>query len=332
MRGMELGERYRLVRPDEGLALRGLRVLIGGPESAPGVPARGNAGEIQVKLEGFLAYARHAKVELTRQVVALEGGNGESAGAGGAGGVIAGMCLWVAAAGKTAMLLAPSLSEYPGAAGAVEGAAMAALADAREAGVVLVQVMLEPADAAGKTVFSAAGLTQLATLTYMERRPPMQAPAFDLPGEFHLLSYAAATHGLFRDAIVRSYEQTLDCPQLSGVRELEDVIAGHKAVGPFDPNLWSVLMRGSEPVGCVLLSEIPARRALELVYLGLAPVVRGRGLGRGLMNRVLGIAVRRGFEIATLAVDAANGPAARLYRRCGYVSVAQRVALIKRLV
>ena len=50
-----------------------------------------------------------------------------------------------------------------------------------------------------------------------------------------------------------------------------------------------------------------------------------------LMQRVLAIASRRHFEVATLAVDAANVPAVRLYRRAGYVSVAQRVAMVKRL-
>jgi ribosomal protein S18 acetylase RimI-like enzyme len=96
--------------------------------------------------------------------------------------------------------------------------------------------------------------------------------------------------------------------------------------------LWGVLVDGAgKAMGCLLLGEIPARRCLELVYLGLVPEARGRGLGRILMQRVLGIASRRHFEVTTLAVDAANVPAVGLYRRCGYVSVAQRIAMIRRL-
>jgi ribosomal protein S18 acetylase RimI-like enzyme len=49
------------------------------------------------------------------------------------------------------------------------------------------------------------------------------------------------------------------------------------------------------------------------------------------MQRVLAIAARRHFDLATLAVDAGNGPAMKLYRRCGYSSVAQRVAMIRKL-
>jgi ribosomal protein S18 acetylase RimI-like enzyme len=244
-----------------------------------------------------------------------------------------GMCLWVPAPGKTAMLFGPSLSEFPESAAATQAAIGGALEDARAQGIVLVQAMMEPADGAGKTVFSAAGLMQLATLTYMERRPPMQVPqanTYELPSDLRLLPYEAATHPLFRQAIGASYQETLDCPAMSGLREIDDVIEGHKSVGLFDPQLWGVLVRWGKPVGCLLLAEIPARRGLELVYLGLAPEVRGQGLGRILMQRVMAIASRRHFEVATLAVDAANVPAVRLYRRCGYTSVAQRVAMIKK--
>jgi mycothiol synthase len=244
---------------------------------------------------------------------------------------IAGMSLWVPSPGRTAMMFAPGMSEYPQAAAATQAALTEAINDARGVGVVLVQAMLEHADAAGKTVFGGAGLTQLATLTYMERRPPMMPPSYELPAEFSLAAYEARTHADFATAIAESYEQTLDCPAMSGMRDMGDVIEGHKSVGIFDPQLWTVVMRQGKPVGCLLLAEIPARQGLELVYLGLSPRARGLGLGRLLMQRVLAIASRRHFDVATLAVDAANVPAMRLYRRCGYTSVAQRVALIRKL-
>ena len=51
------------------------------------------------------------------------------------------------------------------------------------------------------------------------------------------------------------------------------------------------------------------------------------------MQRVLSIASRRHFELAfPVAVDAANVPAVKLYRRCGLCQPSQqRVAMIKRL-
>jgi ribosomal protein S18 acetylase RimI-like enzyme len=320
---------YTLVRPDAALAHRGLRVLVGGPEAGAGVPLHGGAADVEERVQGFLEYAASINLDIGKQVLAIEPAPGKTAGNVG-GGRIVGMCMWVPAPGKTAMLFAPSLSEFPEAAAATQAAIGGVLDDARAGGIILAQAMMEPADGASKTVFAAAGLTQLATLTYMERRPPVPPPAFDLSADLRLAAYEASTHGLFRQAIEKSYEGTLDCPAMSGLRDIDDVIEGHKAVGTFDPQLWGVLLRWGKPVGCLLLAEISARRALELVYLGLAPEVRGQGLGRLLMTRVLAIAARRHFELATLAVDAANGPAVRLYRRCGYTSVAQRVAMIKR--
>jgi ribosomal protein S18 acetylase RimI-like enzyme len=322
---MDVTEQFRVVRPDLSLAMRGLRVLMGGPEASPNVPAHGRAADVEQKVEGFLAYARAVGLDITRQTIVLA--NPEATAP-----VISGICLWVPSPGRTAMFFVPSQSEYPATSAATMAAVMAATNDARALGVTLIQAMLEPADGAGKTVFAAAGLTQLATLTYMERKPPVHAPLSDLPTGFTLEPYSAATHPLFAQAITASYEQTLDCPALSGIRDIEDIILGHQAVGPFDPQLWSLLLRYGKPVGCLLLGEIPVRRALELVYLGLAVPARGQGLGRILMQRVLSIASRRGFDVATLAVDAANTPASRLYRRCGYTSVAQRVAMVRRLV
>jgi mycothiol synthase len=242
------------------------------------------------------------------------------------------MCLWVPAPGRTAMLFGPNQSEFPESSAPTTAAIRTALEDARSHDIVLIQAMLEPSDAAGKTVFAEAGLVQLATLTYMERKPPVHPPAVDLPANLTLEAYSAKTHPLFAQAIARSYEKTLDCPALSGMRDVEDVIAGHKAVGPFDPQLWSVILHSSgKPAGCLLLAEIPARRGLELVYLGIVPESRGRSIGRAMVQRTLAIASRRHFDIATLAVDAANSPAVKLYRRFGYTSIAQRVALVKRL-
>ncbi len=320
-----MDSRYPLIRPAEPeMVTRGLRVLVGGPEQMPGIPVRGNLEEITEKLNGFLAYAQTIRLDTKRQVVALRhGGSGEL--------LIAGMCLWVPSPGRTAMLFAPALSEFPQSAEPTQLAIAEALADVQAAGVVLVQAMMEPSDAAGKTVFTAAGLKQLATLTYMERKPPVSPPAFSLPTDLTLAAYEAGTHDLFKEAIARSYEGTLDCPALSDMRTVEDVIEGHKSVGLFDPQLWAVILRAGRPIGCLLLAEIPARNGLELVYLGLTPEARGQGLGRGLMQRVLAISSRRHFAVATLAVDAANVPAVRLYRRCGYASVAQRVALVKQL-
>ena len=144
-------------------------------------------------------------------------------------------------------------------------------------------------------------------------------------------NYSARTHQLFQQTIARSYEQSLDCPGLSGMRKMEDVMAGHKGTGEFDPSLWFLLMENYEPLGVLLLGPAVHADALELVYLGLTPAARGRGLGDLLMNLALLSVVRQNRAELTLAVDSRNVPAMRLYFRHGLRRIGSRTALVRQL-
>ena len=174
-----------------------------------------------------------------------------------------------------------------------------ALADARADGIKIVQVILEPSDAAGENRLrrrrpGTPGESRLhgTPHRFFAARRRQQ---LELPPECRLETYRPETHDFFRTAIEASYEGTLDCPALAGMREMEDVIEGHKGVGVFDPALWSVLLLDSKPAGCLLLAEIPSRRALETVYLGLAPEAQGQRTRTPPMKRVLAIGVRAAF-------------------------------------
>jgi ribosomal protein S18 acetylase RimI-like enzyme len=313
---VEMDKSVVLRRPGDPAEVRaGIACLVGGPAG----PLR-NDEQVAGNVDHFLEYAKQSRVDPARQVQAVDGR-----------GQIIGMCLWVPSPGRTALIFAPNMREHPHTAKPTAASVKQALEEAAAAGVVLVQAMIEPGDTLGRETFESAGLWLLAKLQYMERRPPLMVPTVTLPTGIRLEPYSAGTHELFKRTIQESYRDTLDCPALSGLRDMEDVIAGHQAVGPFDPQLWSLVMEHHRPLGVMLLADVVARNALELVYLGLVPEARGRGLGRALMNRVLAIAARRGFALASCAVDAANEPAAKLYRRCGFTRVAERLALIKRL-
>ena len=75
-----------------------------------------------------------------------------------------------------------------------------------------------------------------------------------------------------------TYKQTLDCPQINGVREMEDVLSGYRDVGQFDPGNWMLATRGGKDIGCVLLSA-HEDKLWELVYMGIVPEARGCRLG-----------------------------------------------------
>lgn len=145
------------------------------------------------------------------------------------------------------------------------------------------------------------------------------------------MTYSQATHGAFGAAILGSYENSLDCPALDGTRGIEDIIAGHKAAGLFDPNDWFVLLHGEQPVAVLLLAETHQSDGMELVYLGLSPSVRGYGLGNYFMQLAEARVVEKKLDKLSLAVDAINEPALKLYYRHGMKQVTSKVALMRSL-
>lgn len=199
--------------------------------------------------------------------------------------------------------------------------------------VDLAQALLEPGEALETRSFIEAGFRELAVLSYLERPlsrsdppPPPQWPA-----EARVQPYREALDDLLVRILEATYEQTLDCPGLYGLRRTRDIVVGHKATGQFDPSLWTLLWVDEQPAGVVLLNPFPAQRTIELVYIGLAPFARGRGLGRQLLRHALALVSGRRERSLTLAVDQRNTPALALYQDEGLRPVVHRVALIRPL-
>jgi ribosomal protein S18 acetylase RimI-like enzyme len=66
------------------------------------------------------------------------------------------------------------------------------------------------------------------------------------------------------------------------------------------------------------MTEVHGREAWEVIYLGLTPGARGRGLGRAVLRHALELA-RDHVPFLELAVDLRNTPAVRLYRSAGFI-------------
>lgn len=194
----------------------------------------------------------------------------------------------------------------------------------------LVQALLEPGQLHESHSLLDAGYTMLAQLVYMHMTIDRPGVALNEP-LYDRYSYSDKTHELFTRAVLASYEGTMDCPGLLGLRKIEDIIAGHMATGRFDPSLWTALYEGDEPAAVMLLAEIPPRDAMELVYLGVSQTHRSRGLGGRLLAHAIHEGSRRKLNTMMLAVDEHNAPAMKLYRRVGFASTARKTAMIKTL-
>jgi ribosomal protein S18 acetylase RimI-like enzyme len=85
----------------------------------------------------------------------------------------------------------------------------------------------------------------------------------------------------------------------------------------------------------VLLNPVPDLRSVELVYIGLGPDLRARGLGDRLLRDALGLAAARRkrdcADAITCAVDRRNQPALRLYKRHGFREISGRIAFVRPL-
>ena len=128
----------------------------------------------------------------------------------------------------------------------------------------------------------------------------------------------------FHTTLWRTYEGTLDCPEVVGVRTLEDVVTGHKAQGDFDPSLWWLGRAGDDPVGVLLVAVTAEPLVWEVAYVGVVPEARRQGFGRELMLRVLLEARAAEVPELFLTVDGRNRAAWAMYRSLGFVAFDKR--------
>lgn len=219
------------------------------------------------------------------------------------------------------------------------------LSRTRHKDVNIAQALPDPADTWAVEAYSQAAFLKIGVLTYM-RLAATKLQGQALPASLELRSNEKATpfdvltdevgavraKQLFVTALNRSYEQTLDCPELCGLRETADVFDSHKATGVFDPRLWWLIRVDDQAEGCLLLNPCPEQRTVELVYIGLGPLARGHGLGKRLLTHGLHLACanRPDWDVAC-AVDERNTPAQKLYESMGFRAVARRVAFVKPL-
>ncbi len=248
---------------------------------------------------------------------------------------LAGRVAWavlpIVSPGRTMMLLAPGgrprNSTHVLAGELVEAVCI----HFRSRDVALAQVLLDPLDAAARASYLERSFRPMAELVYLQVDVRRSYPASPLPAGFEWVLYSPAEHAAFAATIVESYRDSLDCPGLNGVRDVEDVIAGHKSSGEFDPTLWFLLREQGQPRAVLLLSRTAQAGTAELVYLGLTPAARGRGLGDVLMRQALHSVASQGPGTLALAVDAGNVPALRLYHRHGLRRVGSKLALMRQL-
>ncbi|MFQ5414707.1 MAG: GNAT family N-acetyltransferase [Phycisphaerae bacterium] len=195
-------------------------------------------------------------------------------------------------------------------------------------GLSLLEVLFVPEASANAPILQRAGFRFLTRLLYLERRTDRPVPQHAGAAGLTWLPFSSDRESLFCAALEQSYVQSLDCPGLKGLRATPAVLAGHRAVGEHDPDLWWVALRNGAPCGVLLLTRIPTMHALEIVYMGVAQPARGTGVGDALLARAALLARQESAKRLSLAVDRGNTPARALYARWGFAQTGRRDAWI----
>jgi mycothiol synthase len=125
---------------------------------------------------------------------------------------------------------------------------------------------------------------------------------------------------LFQETLLRTYQGTLDCPELNGRRTIEEILEGHLHQGKVRPELWWLARAKDEPVAVALVAELFGWEGWDLSYLGVVPAARGRGIGQALTARVVQEAYQARTSQLILAVDVRNRPALQLYEKMGFLT------------
>ncbi len=220
--------------------------------------------------------------------------------------------------GASGLIWPPQAVESPGRASVEDALVRQAIAHLHERGARLGQCLLTEAELNLAGPLLRNGFAHVTALWYMQHDLTASA-ASAARGRLSYLTYNQLSNpALFHETLLRTYEGTQDCPEISGVRTAEEVIAGHRAQGKHDPRRWLLALAAGRPVGVLLMCEMPEWAAWDVAYIGIVPAERGRGHGHELMQKALAVARAEGVARLTLSVDTRNEPARRLYTSLGF--------------
>jgi len=167
-------------------------------------------------------------------------------------------------------------------------------------------------------VLDETGFFLLTQLVYA-RRPVMRGEVVEpLPEGIELVSYTDDLRDTLLDILAESYEGSLDCPELNGIRSMDDIFESHRGENPFDPERWKLVRSNGQWIGCILLSAVEKDRLVEISYVALVPSARGMGLGRILTREAIRYAEEHHYGAVVLAVDSRNSPALGMYEDEGF--------------
>ncbi len=227
--------------------------------------------------------------------------------------------------GRTGMLFYCPLSEPGVNLDALVSVVQAIGRDGIGRGLCFVQALVPPEIPEDVVMLRRGGYEKLAELVYMrlelegyrysDEKPELVWREYDRFDESELIELVDTT-----------YVDSLDCPRMRPVRSAADAVTAHKHTALFTPQSWWIVNYDGRGAGCVLMNDSETSNTCEIVYIGVAPPFRRRGIARAMLRRAAHIAWTQGRTALTLAVDSRNTHATGLYESEGFVVTDRRLS------
>ena len=232
-------------------------------------------------------------------------------------GVLCGSMFCMPAAGASGLIWPPQTTCVENAPGVADRLVNHTCDWLRPRGIKLAQALLSANETFLAPPLERNGFRHVTALWYMRRNMGVAAPSME-QRRLTLQAYDPNDPSVFSRTLLTTYEKTRDCPEVSGVRSIQEILDGHSADAGSIFSHWWLAVEGEQPVGVLLANESPEWESWEIAYIGIVPDARGRGLGRELMIRALVEAEASEVRQLTLCVDVRNSPAMELYRSLGF--------------
>jgi mycothiol synthase len=161
-------------------------------------------------------------------------------------------------------------------------------------------------------------------LVDMQRLHTFAAPTSTQSSRLKVSHFNAETSSAFKHALMQTYQDSMDAPELNGIRTSEQIIRGYEATSPNRSDWW-LLQHEDHVVGVMILTigEVPNHPA-EITYLGLIPSQRRKGFGREALDLAMAEGALRGVTVWTVQIDERNEPAKALYFKNQFVPTSEK--------
>ncbi|HTM55104.1 MAG TPA: GNAT family N-acetyltransferase [Pirellulales bacterium] len=212
----------------------------------------------------------------------------------------------------------------------VQPLAASVVKELAQLGIRSAQVLLDRDHGVDADLLREVGFEHLANLVYQVSLPgsfPTDQPNDGL--EF--VAYSPDEHARFAELVQRTYVGSLDCSPGGGEFTAEDALAGYCDLEGSDSPRWWIATQSGQDLGCLLLARHFPERSFELTYMGVVPEGRGCGLGLAIVRQAQWLAAMEGASRLTLAVDADNAPAIRVYGAAGFVVWDERAIFVRHM-